>query len=591
MALATILVAYIFLLVPFTIYIGNINEFTVPFGSIVQIFVPAIIFIVALLCLVGMLLPVPAYNKYTTMLAVVGILIWIQGNLLVWDYGLLDGRAIDWSRHAWRGLIDIGAWVGGMLVAIVLYRRIGRRIIRTAVILFALQLFIFAFNWIGHAAELADKSGVSRSNQTPDELVRFSSQKNVLQIVADGFQSDVFEEIVNGSDEGENFAAALDGFTFYRNHLGVFPFTHMSVPAILSGKIYRNHLPISQFLDSTIGSETILNAAFAAGYDIDLAVPEGLTYMYEKGSHTNLYTISNEQHVSDTEYETRDAAKLIDLALFRISPHFFKKRIYNDQLWFVQSSLIDKKYMGLLFFSHMAFLRRLHENMSADRPKPVYKYLHLMLSHNPMVTNEQCGYAGKVLPTIRETVKIQARCGLIEVVTLFEEMRRMGIYDDALIILMADHGAWVPPNGLTGRQIDDSDLVELMNPQMMALAMPLLAIKRPGEAGALRISDAPSWIIDTPATIADGMKLDAEFDGISVFELGENDKRERSVYLYEYKRAEWTADYLSPIHEFAINGRGRDSSSWQYVTTHLPNGIKETIQGKNSWWQTVRVEK
>ncbi len=591
MGLASILVAYVFLLVPFTIYIGNINEFTVSFGSIARVFVPAAIFIIGLLCLVGLLLPASAYGRYVTLLATTGILLWIQGNLLVWDYGLLDGRTIDWSRDAWRGLIDVGAWTGGILLAIALYRSIGRRIINAAVFLFVLQLFIFASNWISHAPELADKSAASLRNQTPAELFRFSSQKNVVQIVADGFQSDVFEEIITSGDEALSFAAALDGFTFYRNHLGVFPYTHMSVPAILSSKIYQNHIPINQFLDSTIGGKTILNAAIDDGYEVDLAVPEGLTYMYEKGRYTNLYTVSNEQHVSDMDHESRNAAKLIDLALFRISPHFLKKHIYNDQLWLVQSSLIDKEYMGLSFFSHKAFLRRLHENMSADRQRPVYKYIHLMLSHNPMVSNEQCGYAGQVLPTVRKNVTIQAGCGLSEVLRLFEGMKKAGIYDDALIVLMSDHGAWVPPTGLKGRLLDDGESIEVMDPQMMALALPLLAIKRPGESAALHISDAPSWIVDTAATIADSMDLDAEFDGTSVFDLGENDKRARRLFLYQYKRSEWTDEYLSPIQEFTINGRGNDSSSWQYVATHLPNGVAKRNPEKGGLWQKVEVLK
>ena len=82
----------------------------------------------------------------------------------------------------------------------------------------------------------------------------------------DGFQSDVFEEIVSDREDGARFRSALKGFVFFRENMGVFPFTHMTVPALLSGKTYRNHIPRGEFMKKTIGGTTILNAAYDAGY-------------------------------------------------------------------------------------------------------------------------------------------------------------------------------------------------------------------------------------------------------------------------------------------------------------------------------------
>jgi hypothetical protein len=545
----------------------------------VQAYVPAMIFIITAFGLLGMLLPVPIYNKYVTLLATAGILFWIQGNLFVWDYGLLDGREIDWSSDGWRGWIDTGVWAVGLLLAVVFQKPYGRQIITAAVLLLVLQLCVFTYNWASNADELAKKSIVAPVNQSVGELFQFSLKKNVLHILADGFQSDIFENIIADGDEGGAMsAAAFDGFTFDREHMCIFPYTHMSVPAILSSKIYRNQMPINEFLSSALGKKSVLNAAYDAGYDVDLVVPSGLLYMYKKGRYTNLSTVPGKMHISSDDDEARGAANLLDLSLFRLSPHFIKRHIYNNQLWLIQSFLTDKKYMGIKYFADRAFLRKLHENISVNRNKPVYKYLHLMLSHNPMVTNEQCGYAGRTLPTVRETVKNQARCALIEILKLFEEMKRAGIYNDALIILMADHGAWVPPADLTGISANDGKSIDVINPKVIALAQPLLAIKRPGETGALRISNAPSSVIDTAATIADVMELDAEFEGLSVYKLQQNDDRRRSFFFYQYQRSEWTDDYLSPIQEFSIDGKGTDSSSWHELDIHLPGGVVRKSQ-------------
>ena len=311
--------------------------------------------------------------------------------------------------------------------------------------------------------------------------------------------------------------------------------------------------------------------------------------MYKKGRHTNLTSVPRRMRISEAESKSRGAAKLLDLSLFRISPHLLKKYIYNDQVWLIQSFLVDKKYLGLQFFAHLTFLRDLHENISIIRDKPVYKYLHLMLSHNPIVANQQCGYAGRVLPTIRETVTNQARCSLEEVLKLFEEMKKAGIYNDTLIILMADHGAWVPPEKMTGIPASDGKSISVINPKIIALSQPLLAIKPPGEKGALQISNAPSWIIDTAATIADYMELDTDFDGRSVRELEQSAARDRRHLVYEYQRSDWKDKYLSPIQEFTVTGKGIDSSSWHEVAIHLPGGVERKNQRKSSLWQKVQI--
>lgn len=575
--MGAILAANIFLFIPLTLYVGNVNEFTIPFSSILEIYIRPIIFLIALLALIGALLKAERFPGYLAVLAVISILLWIQGNLLVWDYGLLDGRSIDWSKDAWRGWVDLGVWIAALAWVLFSGDRVGKLVVRSAIAVFGLQV-CFALLLAGQNAQaFSEKSKAAETINSVDNIYRFSSGKNVLQIMADGFQSDVFEEILN-DEGGAAISDALDGFVFFKEHMGVFPMTHMSVPAILSGRVYRNQIPIEAFLDETIGGKTILNEAYRAGYEVDLAVPKPLGHMYKKSHYTNVYLVPGTLYLSKADFNLKSAARLFDLSLFRAVPHFLKKVVYNDQLWFTQALLNGKNMMGRQFFSHLAFLRQVRENMSADRDAPVYKYLHVMLSHNPMVTNRGCRYAGRVLPTIRETVMNQARCGLIGVVLLLQKMKELGIYDDATIVLMADHGAWVPPKGLKGKKgADGSDQV-MVNPTLVAMSLPLMAVKLPHAKGPLRISHAFSSITDTPATIAAAMGLDAKFSGRSIFDLAPGEPRERRYYGYQYSRSEWTADYLTPIQEYVVNGSAFDSAAWRMGDKLLPAGAIEVAR-------------
>jgi len=575
--LSTVLVLNIFLFIPFTLYVGNFNEFTVSMSSILGAYLRPIIFFIAVFTLFGILLNSTAFPRYMAILAVTSILLWLQGNLMVWEYGLLDGRSIDWSKDTWRGWVDLGIWASALTFALFSGHRTGRLIIRSAVVVFSLQIALVLFMSIQSAQAFSDKPQIKHTGDSPNEIYRFSSRENVLHIIADGFQSDIFEEIVNDGKDGDRFSKALDGFVFFKENMGVFPLTHMTVPAILSGKIYKNHMPRDEFLEEAIGGKTILNEAHRSGYEVDLAVPASLAHMYTKSHSTNTYMVPANKHVTSSDYIVYDAAKLFDLALFRLLPHFLKKHVYNDQLWLTQSLLSDKKYMGLRFFSHNAFLRQLRDNMTVDREAPVYKLVHLMLSHNPMVANENCEYAGQVLPTVRETVKIQARCSLVELVLLLEKMKDLGIYDDATIILMADHGAWVSPKGLRGQAGSgpDGKYTAFMNHTIVAMALPLMAIKPPNASGPMKTSLAFSSIIDTPTTIASIIGLDAGFGGRSVFDVPIGEPRERRHYSYQYDRSEWKAEYLAPIQEFIVTGSAFDSAAWQFGDQFLPEGVIE----------------
>jgi len=580
-AFSVVLVANLFLFMPFTLYVGNSSELTVSFGAIFNVYLALVVLLVGVLALVAMLLPRSPYLVFLSLIATASILLWIQGNLLVWDYGLLDGRSIDWAADASRGWLEIGIWVSALFLAVVANRRLKQHIIRAALAVFFLQATVFAYNWMKYAPEKLASPDAQNVADVLSKIHQFSSKKNVVHIIADGFQSDIFAEITSKGELGTRLTTALDGFTFFPEHMGVFPYTHMTIPAILTGKIYRNELPIKEHMASTIGGKSILSVANDAGYEIDLAVPEGgLASIYSIAPYTNMYVVTSRQHVSSTEFEIYDSAKLLDLTLFRLSPHFLKKHIYNEQLWLVQSFMVDEDYKGLDFFSHTAFLRELSERMSADRPEPVYKLIHLMLSHNPMVTTAQCTYAGRVLQTVRETVMNQATCGLIEVVNLLENMKRLGIYDDATIVLMGDHGAWVPPVGLREVVNPDSGSIKVINPAVVALAAPLLAVKRPGESGPMKINDAPSWIVDTAATIAKATGLEANFAGKSVFDLDPEEPRERRLLFYQYDHSEWADNYLAPIQEYIVNGSIFDRSSWRYTATHLQNGASRACAGQ-----------
>lgn len=578
-ALTFNLMATIFFFIPIVLYTGNIDEFVVSLPTTLGYYIRPALFLIAFSGLISMFLSLSVFRTYIALLAVGGILLWLQGNLLVWDYGLLDGRTIDWSKGAWRGWLDIGIWILCISVALAFHRRIGKLLVYLAIASFFLQLTGTVSTFLQAKQKLLDKTDFQPAGNAANEVHRFSSDKNVVQLIMDGFQSDLFEEIVNTGEEGKQFREALDGFVFFKENLGVFPYTHMSVPAILSGKVYQNNIASHLFIEQALTGDTIASAAQKAGYEIDLITPGGLLYnTYSKIPHKNAYIVPAKNHVTLKDYEHMDVARLTDLALFRIAPHFVKKYIYNNQQWVFQSMLNrSSEYTNLQFFAHKAVLSQFAEKMKADRASPVYKLFHLMLVHNPMVVNTNCDYAGKLLPTVKANALVQAKCSLAEAVRLLNKMKELGIYDNALIVLMADHGVWIPPSGLKPA-VDSNGQKKFMNPIIVAQALPLMAIKQPGTKGPLKTSTVPGSIVDTSATIASILGFDEKFSGSSLFDIPPEKQRPRRYYFYEYSRGEWEADYLNPLQEFIVTGSVMETKDWKLGRRLLPGGKIETNQ-------------
>ncbi len=107
-----------------------------------------------------------------------------------------------------------------------------------------------------------------------------------------------------------------------------------------------------------------------------------------------------------------------------------------------------------------------------------------------------------------------------------------------------------------------------------------MAVKLPGASGDLKISGAPTSVLDTAATVSSALGLGVQFDGRPVFELEPDEPRERHHYHYMWTREDWESEYTGPIQEITINGPIYRLSSWQLARRFLP---PEGDDGSSRW--------
>jgi hypothetical protein len=560
LAATAALAALVFLVVPASQYLGNLGEFrTAPLPLASTLLLPAALFVVITLAVLR-LRPQASFSRYASVVAAVALLAWIQAYLLVWDYGVLDGSTIDWGTPWWRGWADGSLWIAGLAAAARWHRQLGKPLVTAAVVLVALQAVPLAGSAVAQREALSLKAQRRFAATDLDAMAHFSSKRNVLHIVLDSFQADVFKEIVTGPG-GAEVQATLPGFTFFEEHLGTFPATYLALPVIVSGQVYRNDVPKPQYVESAFAGKSILNAAHDAGFEVDLATDPLMLDLLMKGRFDHAYLTAQLPLAAE-------AARLLDLALFRLLPHVLKRGVYNGQRWRVQPLVGQSDLMRFPYFTHNAFLAEITRRFAVDRAAPVYKFFHLMTTHAPFVVHPDCSYVGFVVPRVRETVTAQSRCSMAYVVGLLKQMQKAGIYDDSLVVIMGDHGGHVPPLRYQPGTVLEGGVEYELRPALVGLATPLMAIKPPGARGPFQISQALTSMTDTAATVDALLGLGAGLPGRSMLEA--NGAAERRFYGYYWHKQDPASRYIERIDEYTVAGSAYDIKSWHMGPTFLP---------------------
>jgi hypothetical protein len=539
----------LFLFGPHTVYAGNQQEFSAPFWSIVVHLVPAILVVTAVLVAIGVALPEKLYRAYVVLLVGLGIVLWIQGNLIVGDYGVLNGEDIDWSGQAWRNRYEPLLWIALPLAMVIFARKLFSTAVFASRVMIALQCALLVA-----AAAKENPEAHAKWEGPPDAIFELSSKQNVFHFVLDGFQSDVFLDFVES--ERAEMDRQFSGFTFFANHAGAFPTTVVSIPSMLTGRVYRNQEPMRRFMNRSLKQGSIFSVMRSQGYQVDAV--SGL--VYDRAAANNYYRLPT-PYVTYPAYVRFTAWQLADLSLFRHSPHLLKPAIYNGQSWQLQNTFghdVDKEGRRHFPVAGEAFLRDFTSKVHVAHDRPLYKYVHVGIPHWPMTVDANCKYIG-INSARRDFYTGQARCAIRRVAGFLDKLRELGLYDSSFVVISSDHGIAIAPDGFTGER----DTVGGPLSNMSGSALALLLVKPPNATGAIKISQAPTTISDIPATLFDTLGLKNPFPGISALKIDEHATRPRSFAVYPWSSADWWSDHFPYMDVFTINGSVIDGNAWK----------------------------
>ncbi|MHC4337030.1 MAG: hypothetical protein ACYSTG_03645, partial [Planctomycetota bacterium] len=261
---ASVMPFLLLLVAPLTFYFGNVDEVNFPLSDVVlAVLVSFIGVCVVIYLLLSVLTNYPRlYQILSGLLVGMAAAIWVQSQLLVWDFGPLDGRGTDWNRWSSHMWLEGAAWVVIILGFMYLFARKHKSASRILLpLVFAIGAISIVSSYIMIIVQTTKQD--HERQEYFNAMFSFHPKNNTIIILLDTFQSDYFDFIRTNYLEETEF---LDGFIFYRNTISNFPTTKPSIPAIRTGATYRNEKDLISFVNDAYGSYDILETYKDRGY-------------------------------------------------------------------------------------------------------------------------------------------------------------------------------------------------------------------------------------------------------------------------------------------------------------------------------------
>jgi len=502
----------LYIFAPAEIYLKNAAEFWFIYSDMWSVFAELSLFTSLIFLVVFYKLP-SRIKVLQGILYGLTFMLYIQGNILLYDYGELDGTAIDWHKFTSRGIYNSLIWLLFIVMMPVIVCKKNQTIYfirRIAYVVMFVQICTLAVGMSNIGSQ--EKRNVNGYISTENEF-NISSHKNTLILVLDAFDSELMQDLIR--EYPEEVEQALQDFTYYHDTLGASGNTLNSVPVYLTGMVNDKSLPFSEYMWDAYEKSPLIRELAEHDYNTGFYLSSHLVASSIKNASQN-YKV---QRIK-VDGQLGLGLKFMQLTAFKYAPHVLKPFFWVYTGQFNRMKLLDG--VDLYSPSNFVFNEKLkEEGFVADSDKDCFRYYHIDGSHVPYNMNENC----ELLSDNSGSEMAQAR-GCLKIVKRFcDSLKNCGVYDDTVIIVMADHG-WT-------RQMHQN---------------PLFMIKQRGDMCPFTQSEISLSYMDLPDLLCDFLKNDK----IDITTYEKNEGR----FYYDAEEIKGT----TTLTEYLTYGKAYDSS-------------------------------
>jgi len=501
----------IFLFGPLEIFLSEPAEFWFSVYDILPVILVGTIgsfFMLFILFLFVSLFGEKVLNIVISIIAGIGVALYIQGNWTFVNYGEMDGTAIDWSNYVSWSIIDTLIWVG--IIMFVVYIFIFKpqyKNIYSSILLAIVGIEIITLGTL--CVSSARNCVKVNYTLTNEGALNLSSQgKNVIVILADGFDGSDFLPIL--AEEPE-FKEYFEGFTFYEDTCGTSLYSEESGITLLTGNQFTVGYTFSENIENTYQESNLYNELEENGYETYLyVIDEKMVYQGISNQIKNFK--GNRAKISDFSVASKE---IYNMVAFRYAPHIMK-----SNFWYSSMDFSALKSSEACIYSNTD-LRELilNKGISTDNNRNVYQFYWIQGPHEPAVMDRYCQPLSEVIQMSDNEYsnrQFEQSIGVVRIFTeLITALKEAGVYDNTTIIFTADHGWDIRPN-------------------------PLLLIKPMNSRGKLQISDVPVSMIENYVPTLLYLATGNKECGNTIYDLTENQEYSRPFYIYETNSSDKT---------------------------------------------------
>lgn len=533
-----------FIFAPIQFYVGNQDEFWFTFLQLLS--VGAIGFVFCLVVLGGILLllsKTPLAKIIFSVVLCAFVYFYVQGNFVPRNYGVMDGKTIDWNSYQGYAATSIVLIAVFATIALALILFAKDKVLKIAKVISMMLTAIMLISTTTLLIQNKDVFTVKKDLVCTDEgLYEFSENQNVIVIILDTFDSNYFDKILelNGSEVTDT----LKDFTYYRNTVGSYPTTKGAVPYIVSGVWNENEIPFNEYLAKAYDESECLNILEDNNYEISL---------YTETPFLNEETRDFSNIVQEKPVVSNKIgflSKMLKLVSFNYMPHQLKHYFYTTGDAFDSFNSVEgnNTVYSLSIVQHYYDLNNIEFSLTDS--SNVFKFIHFDGTHPPATFNAD------LLACENATLYDEAMGNITYLNKYFDILKEYNLYDDTAIVVMADHG-----NGYGFSQ------------------QPLFMVKNAGEEhSTLQISDVAmshEYLSDVFISLASGDTVDEDF--IEAYDGATNGRR----FLFYTWDNTWDSDYLPHIDEFMFYS-SKEAEDAEYTLSGCLYHLGEELTfGKN----------
>lgn len=519
---------------PNQLMLHNLEEFSIPYADFFCIMLVESIFLAVIYMLIGVfILSDQQLKVFGTIIFSVCIAGYIQGNFLNGELLMMDGTVQTWTNM--QKIMNSILWIAIIAAAFFInynvhHRTVCKWIVQGVCIYISLmQILSLIFMIVTTDFPKKEDEFVL----TTTGMLELDSKNNVVVFVLDWFDRQIMTDILA---QDPQFTDKLTDFTDYTNTTSCYAYTSLAVPYLLTGVEWEYGMDAKTYCDYAYENSRLLHDIQNENYSIGIYTGSEYVGYSVKHMILNYSNVFTQTLGYKKAFEAMNNTSKYKMAPFAVKQFYFYTTDDISQIVINSGEYsIDN---DIIFHNELS-----HNKLSvdaSDKYNGAFRFYHLKGAHPLFTMNEafeEVKENGTQLSQSRGAVKL--------VYQYLEEMKKLGVYDSATIIITADHGQ--------NRSVMKK--TEIAGSYGMT-STPILYVKLPGEhhEKGPEKSTAPVSHTEFMATVAQAVGADAQDYGKTFQQIVENEERNREftyVVLPDKK-----------YKKYVIRGDANDASAW-----------------------------